>query len=159
MTNAFCEETVREEARRKGVVQRQGKVDAYRLLVVGVLGLILRGPPVIAQLGQTFSRMTGTRLARSSFWYRFNPGMATLVQGVLDRVVLDAREVSVRLSGVLSVFEEVLAADATVMKVNDALRPVWKGTRRNSARVALNVHAWICVFTGELVKYMVTQEA
>jgi putative transposase len=159
LTNAFCEETVREEARRKGVVQRQGKVDAYRLLVVVVLGLVMRGPTAIAQLGQTFSRMTGTRLARSSFWYRFNPGMATLVQGVLDRVVLDARQVSVRPPGVLSVFKDVLAADATVMKVNDALRPVWKGTRRNSARAALKVHAWIRVLTGELVKYTVTQEA
>ncbi len=159
LTNAFCEETVREEARSEGVVQRQGKVDAYHLLVVVVLGLVMRGPAAIAQLGQTFGELTGTRLARSSFWYRFKPGFARLVEGVLSRVVSDAREVSVKPPGVLSVFKDVLAADATVMKVPDSLRPVWKGTRRNSARAALKVHAWIRVFTGELVKYSVTPEA
>jgi len=42
--------------------------------------------------------------------------------------------------------------NSTVVKVHDDLRLVWRGTRRDSAKAALKVHAWVRALTGELVK-------
>lgn len=159
LTTAARPEEVRERARALGVTLRQGKVDAYALLMVLVLGLVVRGPTSIAQLGHIFGEVTGVRLARSSFWGRFTPSFAQLVGWLLDRLAVGARPPPSRPPGVLSCFTDVIAADSSVVKVHDALRGIWKGTRRNSAKAALKVHAWVRVFTGELVKYRITQEA
>jgi putative transposase len=159
LANVFCEQAVRRESRRLGVVRRQGKVDAYALLVTVVLCLMVRGPTAISQLGHTVGRVTGKPLARSSFWDRFTPSFAQLMKWALDRLVTQSRPIERRPPGVLSGFRDVLAADATVMKVHDSLRPRWKGTRRNSARAAVKLHAWVRVLTGELVKYRLTREA
>ncbi len=124
-----------------------------------VLGLVVRGSMSIAQLGQLYSEVSGQRLARSSFWARLNPRFAELVGWLLDEVVADSRAPLARPPGVLSGFQDVLAVDSSVVKVNDSLRGTWKGTRRNSAQAALKVHAWVRALTGELVKYKLTPEA
>ena len=152
-------EDVRKVARDLGVTLRQGKVDAYALLMVFVLGLVVRGPTSITQLGHVYGETTGCRLARSSFWARLTPAFAELVKWLLDQFVIEARPPSMPPPGQLSCFKDVLAADSSVVKVHDSLRSVWKGTRRNSAKAALKVHAWVRVFTGELVKYKITREA
>lgn len=152
-------EVVRRKATELGVKKRQGKIDTYRLLMVVVLGLVARGSMSISQLGQLYSEVSGKRLARSSFWARINPRFAKLVGWLLDEVVAISRAPSYRPPGVLSGFRDVLAVDSSVVKVDDSLRGIWKGTRRNSAKAALKVHAWIRVFSGELVKYKLTPEA
>lgn len=160
LLNSFAPpEVVRQQAAALGVKQRQGKIDTYTLLMVVVLGLVTRGSVSIAQLGQLYSEVAGQRLARSSFWARLNPRFAKLVGWLLDEVVASSRAPSVRPPGVLSGFQDVLAVDSSVVKVNDSLRGIWKGTRRNSAQAALKVHAWVRAFTGELVKYKLTPEA
>ena len=159
LTTLTHPEEVREQAHRLGVVQRQGKVDPYALSMIVLLGMIVRGSTSIAQLGQIYGQVTGNRLARSSFWSRLNPSFARLVTWMLDRVVHQARTPTVRPPGVLAGFTDVLVADASVIKVHDSLRGIWKGTRRNSAKAAVKVHAWVRAFTGELVKYRITPEA
>ena len=159
LTTLARPEEVRAEALRLGVKRRQGKIDMYSLLMVVVLGLVLRGPTSISQLGELYGDVTGQRLARSSFWARLNGPFSRLVSWLLDSVVQGSRCPRSRPPGVLCGFTDVLAADSSVVKVPDRLRSVWKGTRRNSAKAALKVHAWIRVFTGELVKYRITAEA
>lgn len=151
-------ERVRERARELGVVQRQGKVDAYALLMTVVLGIAVRGPTAIAQLGHVLAECTGVRLARSSFWARFTPSFTALIKWLLDLHVEASRREHPRPPGVLSGFRDVIAVDSTVVKLHDDLVHVWRGTRRNSAKAALKVHAWVRVFTGELLKYAVTAD-
>ncbi|NCG20169.1 MAG: hypothetical protein GWP91_14265 [Rhodobacterales bacterium] len=134
-----------QEARRLtrvlGVVRRQGKVDAYALRMVTVLGLVVRGPTAISQLGQLLRETTSVGLARSSFWSRLTPEFTRLMAWWLNRFVEESRREHRRPPGALSFFRDVIAADASVMKVHDDLRGVWKGTRRNTAMAALKVHA------------------
>lgn len=153
------ESWVRERAKTCGVVQRTGKIDPYALVMVVLLGLVLRGPTTIAQLGQVYCRLGGISLARSAFWSRMSPSLATLMWEILERVMDKSRAEATRPPGVLGAFRDVIAVDASVIKVNDKLRSVWKGTRRNSAKAALKVHAWVRVFTGELVKARITADA
>lgn len=151
--------TLRALARELGVVRRQGKIDAYSLLVVVVLGVAMRGPLAIAQLGHVLAEVTGVRVARSSFWDRFTGPFARLVRHLLDESVEEARSRTAAPPGVLAGFRDVIAVDATVVKLRDELEDVWRGTRRNSARAALKVHAWVRAFTGELLKYRITADA
>ena len=153
------ESVLRERARDLDVVRRQGKIDIYAMLCVVVLGVAVRGPVAIAQLGHTLSQVTGVVLARSSFWDRITPAFAKLVRSVLDDAVVQARQRAAAPPGVLSGFVDVFAVDATVVKVHDDLVWFWKGTRRNSAKAALKVHTWVRAFTGEVVKYRLTQDA
>ncbi|MCP3975926.1 MAG: IS4 family transposase [bacterium] len=159
LATAAKPEHVREQARLLGVTVRQGKMDSYALLMVVVLGLVVRGQTSIAQLGHVYGEVTGFRRARSSFWARFSPPFSDLVKWLLDRLVTEARPPRSRPPGVLHNFTDVLAGDSSVIKVHDSLRGIWKGTRRNSAMAALKLHAWVRVFTGELVKYRITPEA
>lgn len=150
---------LRQRARELGVVRRQGKIDIYELLVTVILGISVRGPTAIAQLGHLLSEVSGVRFARSSIWDRFTPGFGRLVRHVLDQEVSRSRARCEPPPGVLSGFRDVIAVDATVVKVNDSLQGVWKATRRNTTKAALKVHAWVRVFTGELLKYRVTADA
>lgn len=158
LTSAAPPERVREAAREVGALVRQRKVDVYALLMVVVLGVSMRGPTAVAQLGHILAEATGTRLARSSFWSRLSPSFARLVFWLLDELVGAAREPKCRPPGRLRGFRDVVAVDATVVKVHDALSTVWRGTRTNSAAAALKVHAWVRVFTGELLRYKITGE-
>ena len=153
------ERWVRQRAWGLGVIRRVGKIDPYALVMVVLLGLVVRGPTSIAQLRQVYCGVAGISLARSAFWTRLSPSLAALMWEILERVMSAARAEAERPPGVLGVFRDVLAADASVVKVDDTLRAVWKGTRRNSAKAALKLHAWVRVFTGELVKASITADA
>ena len=150
---------LRIKARRLGVVKRQGKVDSYALLATVVLGVAVRGPTAIAVIGRVLSEVTGVRLARSSVWARFTPAFRDLVQLVLDDTIESSRCREVRPPGVLAGFSDVIAVDATVLKVHDGLEHVWRATRRNTTKAALKVHTWVRAFTGEVLKYRLTADA
>ena len=153
------EGALRVQARRLGVVKRQGKVDSYALLATVILGVAVRGPTAIAVIGRVLSEVAGIRLARSTVWARFTPSFRNLVQHVLDGVVQSSRHRPVQPPGVLSAFRDVIAVDATVIKVHDDLQHIWRGTRRNTAKASLKVHTWVRAFTGELLKYKLTADA
>lgn len=150
---------LRARARKLGVVQRQGKIDIYALLVCFVLGISVRGTAAMAQCGQLLAELTGTRFARSSIWARFSPTFSKLVQSVLDEQVQLARGAPPELPLPLRQFRDVIAVDATVLKVHDQLASVWKGTRTHTARAALKVHTQVRALTGELLKYTITPDA
>ena len=119
---------VRRLARVLGVVRREGKVDAFALLMVTMLGLVVRGPTAISQLGQLLRETTSVGVARSSFWSQLTPEFARLMAWLLNRFVEEPRREHRRSPGALSCLRDVIAADASVVKVYDDLRGVWKGT-------------------------------
>ena len=158
LANLARPEDVRQRASELGVVDRQAKVDAYNLVMVLILGLVARQDASVAQLGRVYNEASGTTLARSSFWARLTPEVADLLRWLLNLLLERARAQPVPLKGVLSPFREVVAVDATVVKVHDSLAGVFPGTRRNSAKAALKVHTTSRVLTGEPLRIDVTAE-
>ncbi len=158
LATAVSREEVAAKARELGVVRRSRKVDAYGLLMAVVLGLSVRGSTVLSRLHRAWCRMTGQRLARSTFWDRLTSPFMQLVKWLLDRLVSQSREHAVRPPGKLSQFRDVLALDSSVVQVHQSLRDRWPGTRTNSAPAAIKVHALVRVFTGELVDYRLSGE-
>ncbi|NCG19276.1 MAG: transposase [Rhodobacterales bacterium] len=76
LSTDIAEPWVRECAKAHNVVRRVGKVAPYALVMVVLLGLGVRGPPILAPLGQTYCRVSGVSLARSAFWARMSPSLA-----------------------------------------------------------------------------------
>jgi hypothetical protein len=149
---------VRLAARRVGCVQRQRKVDAYALLMAILLGVSTRGRQSLAEMRRALGVHAGISLVRSAFWERFTPGLEQLVTWVLDRLVTLARGRTIEYRGILESFRDVVAVDATVVKVHDDLARRWRGTRHNSRPAAIKVHTWVRVLTGELLRYQITAE-
>jgi len=149
---------VRVAARHVGCIQRQRKIDAYALLLSVVLGVSTRGTQTLASIRRALELKTGIRVVRSAFWDRMTPELESLMDWLLDLLMQKAAAHPPVYQGVLSRFRDVVAVDATVIKVADELRPVWRGTRTNSRPGALKVHTWVRALTGELLKYRITPE-
>ena len=75
---------VRERAKALNVVRRVDKVYPYALVMVALLGLVVRGPTTLAQLGQIYCRVSSISLARSASWARMSPGLAAAGGRMLD---------------------------------------------------------------------------
>jgi hypothetical protein len=148
---------VRSRARLLGAVQRQRKVDVYELVLAVVVAVCGRGGQSFADMRRGFVLRGGQRLARSAFWRRFTPGFAALVTWLASQLQQRAANAPQDLPGVLASFRDVIAADATVIKVHDALADVWPGTCA-SRLAAIKVHTWVRVLTGELLHHRITKE-
>jgi hypothetical protein len=105
-----------------------------------------------------FILLYGQHVARSSFWNRFNKNFGQLVKWFLEHLQEKSARTKAPLVGVLASFEDVIAVDATVIKVHKSLRARWPGTRRNSRPAAIKVYTWIRALTGELLKHRITAE-
>ncbi len=152
-------EEVRRQAHRVGFIRRRRKVDAAVFVTVVVFALCGRGGQSFAALRRELALRCGLNLARSSFWKRFTVGFERLLEVVLERIMDRSRSEQPEFSGALAGFKDVVAVDATVVKVHKKLRSVWRGTRTTSSPAALKVHTWIRATTGELLRYRITEEA
>ena len=72
----------------------------------------------MAGLRRSYERATGKSLVPSSFYDRFTPGLARMFRAVLAQLMRKLASSDVRYGGVLEGFGDVLAADATVVKVH-----------------------------------------
>ena len=147
---------VRRAARTCGAVQRQGAVDIHALLMTVVLGVSVRGAVSLAEFRRVYGKVSGTVLARSSFYGRFNAGLAALTKWLLDTLMADSRAAPPKPPGPLSFFKDVLCEDATILQLPDEMAASWPGPRTNSSPAAAKVHARIRATTGELVKVKLT---
>jgi hypothetical protein len=150
-------EDVRTWARRLGFLKRKRKIDAVAFLSSVVLGLCGREGQSIASMRRDMALRSGTTVVRSSFFTRLSEPFERLVSWALDRLQQTAISSAPTFRGVLEGFHDVIAVDATVIKVQDNLARLWKGTR-HSRKAAVKVHTWIRATTGELLKHRITAE-
>jgi len=98
-------------------------------------------------------------MARSAFFDKLTSEFEQLMKWVLDSTLQRDRQREVVLPRRLAGFRDILALDATVVKVDDRLFSLWRGCRGNSAKAAIKVHTVVRAFTGELLRYRITKEA
>ena len=146
---------IRGMARQLGCVQRQREVDAYDLFVAAVLRTPGREDGSIAAIRDRFIRRTGRTIARSAFWSRFSKAFALLVAWCVQHLVSKAETELPKLTGLMASFADVIAADATVVTVHEALSDVWPGTRHPAAT---KVHTRVRATSGELLRRRITGE-
>lgn len=151
-------EELRHAARETGFLKRMRKIEPVAFLMATVLGICGRRGQSLAEMRRLFVSRTGIHVARSAFWKRFTPAFERLVTWLLCRLQERAERRRPKHAGLLVGFRDVIAADATVIKVADALRSTWKGVRTNSAPAAVKVHTRVRAITGELLRHRITAE-
>ena len=87
-------------------------MDIHALLMTVVLGVSVRGRVSLAELRRVYGEVSGTVLAHSSFYDRFNEGLAALLKWLLDALMACSRDAPPRPPGALAFFEDVLCEDA-----------------------------------------------
>ncbi len=150
---------VRAKAREVGAVMRSRKVDAYALLLTVLLAVTTRGKCSISGLRRAYRLYGGVEMARSAFFGRLTKQFEDLVRWALDCMLERSVSAPPQLPGKLSRFRDIMVLDASVVKVEDRLATLWKGTRRNSAKAAIKIHTMVRALTGELLRYRLTAEA
>ena len=123
-----------------------------------VLGFGTGAERTLAGLRRSYERATGKSLVPSSFYDRFTPGLARMFRAVLAQLMNKLASSDVRYGGVLEGFADVLAADATVIKLHRLLARRFPGTRTNSSPAAAKLHLVMSVRGTGAHKVKVTGE-
>jgi hypothetical protein len=112
---------IKRLAKQTGAVHRRRKVDIVAFVYALVLGFSTNAERTIAGLRRTFERAAGVRLAPSAFYDRFTEPLTRL----LERLIVDALRTIAqrkpRMRGVCERFREVLACDASLLRLHNAL--------------------------------------
>jgi len=136
----FPSRRIRELAVAEGVVRRQRCVDPVALFWVVVLGVGDAGGRTVAALHRSYERVTGCRLARSSFYQRFTPQFARLVKRLLTQALDRVGGCAGQGVQLFAEIREVLCVDSTVVRLHDALARRYPACRTNHTQAAAKLH-------------------
>lgn len=153
VTSAIGREQLEEFARELGAVKRQSKVHMMELVTALILAARTNAGGRQAEAMRVFrDHLGGARIARSTYYERFNSGLVALMQCLLDRALEAARADPVRLPPSIAFVEDWLIQDATTVKLHDALVPTYPGA---GDYAALKVHKLYSIGRENLIGYRV----
>ena len=160
LTSLLPKSEIERLARESGAMRRRRKVNPSAMFWCVVLGFGTGAERTLAGLRRSYERATGKSLVPSSFYDRFTPGLARMFRAVLAQLMrkLASSEGEVRYGGVLEGFRDVLAADATVIKLHRLLARRFPGTRTRSSPAAVKLHVVMSVRGSGAHKVKVTGE-
>jgi IS4 transposase len=115
------------------------------LVLVLVLGFAVGRKCMVAGLRRACQRETGHILEESSFYERFTPGLARLLQKLLACAFEESLSVARGLKGPLATFRDVILADSTVIRLHDLLEKHFPACRTNHSKDALKAHTLMSV--------------
>lgn len=145
-------------AREVGLVERRRKVAPAAFFWALVLGFAVGHRRSIASLRRFYRATTGTALVPSSFYDWFNDATVRLLKRALARAVDRLAEPSGELREHLSRFKDLVVADATVIRLRDALAGAYAACRTNHTRAAMKLHLVMSVFGASARKVTITGE-
>jgi IS4 transposase len=136
---------LKRTARETGAVARERKVNVVLFVWSTVLGFACSaGERSIAAARRVYESRSGDSIEESSFYNRFNPGMARLMQACFLQALENARSKGrrfQRLSAALRKFADVIITDSSVVRLHKKLEKLFPGARTNHSPAALKVHA------------------
>jgi IS4 transposase len=132
-------------AREVGVVKRQRKLSVVAFVGAVALGFVSGSHRSLAGMRRTYERCTGQALAASGFYTRFTTEMVQLFKRLVENVMAGLQQHSPQLKGVLARFEQVLAADGSLIKLHKSLADRYKSVFPNMVGAAAKLHVVINV--------------
>jgi putative transposase len=141
----FPRDAILTLAHRVGAVVRQRKVDIVALVETMVLGFSSGRKRSLAQLRRAYETATNTTIEESSFYDRFNNGLARLFKTMAGEAFSKLEGLGRELTGPLAIFRDVLFTDSTVMRLHDLLEKAFRGCRTNHSKAALKMHVVLSV--------------
>jgi putative transposase len=137
LTTLLPPRRIRKLARQYGEVQRQRKVDIVALVFSLTLGLASGKRRTLTAFRRSYEKSTGTRLAPSAFYGRFNRALVRLVRDLVNETFSKLSEHSGKAKGrVFRKFAEVLAIDSTLIRLHDALELAYPSIRPPQMRAS-----------------------
>ena len=158
LTTLLPHATIDREAVRHGVIIRQRTVEIPALVWTLVLGFQEGSHRSIAALHWAYERATGCTLARSSFYDRFTPQLATLLHSLAQDAIGSFTVQHGVPPRALASFRELLALDATVVRLHALLAGVYPATRTNHTKAAAKLHVVMTVQEGSPCRVQLTPE-
>jgi len=151
-------DNVSEAARALGVVLRDRKVDVFILVWTLVLGFAEAKKRTLDGLRVVYKRLAKHDLARSAFHDRLTPALASLLRTLaMDGVAL-LGSVTQTMPARLSGFRDLLAIDATVLRLHDWLSKNYAACRTNHTKAAAKLHMVMSVIDGSPNRMKLTAE-
>ncbi|MDF0591792.1 IS4 family transposase, partial [Candidatus Methanocrinis natronophilus] len=134
----FPPEWLRGKAKETELIKRERKIDPVYMFWSLSIGYGVFLHRTLAALKRDYERYSNQILSDSSWYYRFTPELvAFLRECVVRGVEYSAQEPGRTLSDRLSVFEDVVIQDSTVVRLHSKLAKIWPATR--SRKVAAGV--------------------
>ena len=128
------------------------------MVSVGTLALAVGTKRTLAGLHQTYEQLADQTLARSSFYGRFTPELARLFRGLAIEAVASMEPALRMPQGHLAQFTELLAMDATVVRLHNFLASKFPATRTNHTKAAAKLHVVMRVCDGSPARVKLTCE-
>jgi IS4 transposase len=157
-TSPLSRELVEAEARRLGVLQRQRKVDLPALVLSLALGFQVGTRRSLESLRHAYQKASGQTLVRSSFYARFSGALAELLSHLSVLVMKELAETAPLPRAWLRGFAEVLATDATVIRLHRLLARPYAGCRTNHTKAAAKLHLVMRVLDAAPTKVRISPE-
>lgn len=134
-----------ELARQTGATIRQRKKDIWLLVWVLAFGTPLGLERTLRGLHEMYNRHAAQTVTFSSFYDWLNTGLAEMLrQMCLDAIARRCDDLAVP-EGMMAQFSEMLALDASILRLHDALAAVFPGT---ATPAAAKLHLVINVLSG-----------
>ncbi len=145
-------------AREVGLVERRRKVAPAAFFWALILGFAVGHCRSIASLRRFYRASTGITLVPSSFYDWFSEATVRFLKRALARTIDRLAEPSGELREHLSRFKDLVVADATVIRLRDALASAYAACRTNHTRAAMKLHLVMSVFGAGARKVTITGE-
>jgi IS4 transposase len=145
LTTLIQRKRVEEYARDTGAVKRERKVKIFDFVWALILGFAENSERSIAGLRRAYKKATGVEIVPSAFYDRFTPQLVELLKLIVSDVIASVMPGVDDPDGVFAAFKEVLAVDATVIRLNDLLEKTYAACRTNHTKAAAKLHAIINV--------------
>lgn len=156
LVKLFPAARLRGLAKRAGAVVRERKVNPVTLFWSVILGFGSGRERNLAGLRRAYERSSGQRIEESSFYNRFNAGLAKMFRLVFAEAMQSMSQGRKQLTGTLAAFVDVLITDSTTIRLHDLLAPVFAGCRTNHSKAALKLHPIFSVKTAGCQSIKVT---
>jgi putative transposase len=158
LTSLLPRSRLEEIARASGMMRRRRKVDPIAMLWTLTLGFGAGNDRTLAGLRRVYQRVTGVSLVPSAFYDRFTPALVSFLRQVVGELCGALSAHNPRYQGLLSGFEDVVVADASVCKLHRLLSRRFPGTRTNSSPAAAKLHLVMSVLGKGLERVKLTDE-
>jgi len=136
----FPPEWLREKARETGLIKRERKIDPvtmFWVLAIGY-GTFLQRP--LANLKRNYETASNRTLSDSSWYYRFTPELVAFLRECVTRSLeYLAQDPGRTLNDSLSVFQDVLIQDSTIIRLHEKLAKIWPATRSRKAAAGVKL--------------------
>jgi len=146
ITSLLSDEWISDQAGKLTVIKRQRKIDPVVLVWTLALGFTAGAKKTLASLRRAFEKNTGLSIAASSWRERFTPDLVVLMRAcALQALSRLAEKYSGSIAENLRGFREVLALDATVLRLAKGLADKFPASRTNHTEAAAKLHMMINV--------------